>query len=257
MGGIKIKVWLTIVFSFLVVNFSVDRAVLAQGVTQEMYDEFSDEDFALDSGSVSISDPYQSYNRMIFTFNDKAYYYFARPVSNVYDKAVPRILQEKIDNFFDNSRFPIRFVNCILQGKAKGAVTELGRFVINTATGFGGFNDPGERHFHLAVYEEDFGQTLAKYGLGSGFYLQWPIFGPSSVRDTIGFIGDLALNPLTYLGIYGEPEATYRGISGLQYVNRVAYTLGDNYESIKKSAIDPYIAIQDAYVQSRAKKINE
>ena len=102
----------------------------------------------------------------------------------------------------------------------------------------------------------DFGQTLAKYKIGSGPFVEWPIIGPSSARDTVGFVGDIALNPLTLLSFFAGTAVSF-GVNSYDTVNDISIDKGATYESITKPAIDPYIALQDAYVQNRIKRIKE
>ncbi|HHT9129228.1 MAG TPA: MlaA family lipoprotein, partial [Candidatus Wujingus californicus] len=108
----------------------------------------------------------------------------------------------------------------------------------------------------LKKYNEDFGQTLAKYGIGAGPYIEWPIIGPSNVRDTVGYVGDIALNPISLLSFFAGPITSF-GVNAVDYTNEVSIDKGDTYESITKPAIDPYIALQDAYTQNRIKNIKE
>lgn len=206
--------------------------------------------------TASISDPIQPYNRSIFTFNDKAYYYVVKPVYKGYNKAVPEKARVSVRNFFSNIAMPVRFFNCLFQGEFKGAGTELARFVINTTFGVAGFSDPAKSLFHLEKQNRDFGQTLAKYKIGTGPFVEWPFIGPSSARDTVGFVGDLALNPLTLLSFFAGPFVS-TGVNSYDYMNEVSIDKGEAYESITKPAIDPYIALQDAYVQNRIKRIKE
>jgi phospholipid-binding lipoprotein MlaA len=107
-----------------------------------------------------------------------------------------------------------------------------------------------ENTVNLPKQDADFGQTLGVYGLGQGFYIHWPIFGPSSPRDTVGLIGDMYLHPSTYLF---ETDVLI-GIKAYERVNSTSLSIGD-YESLKDAAVDPYVAIRDAYVQYRLKKI--
>jgi phospholipid-binding lipoprotein MlaA len=151
---------------------------------------------------------------------------------------------------------PIRFFNCLFQGKFKGAGTEMLRFLINTTVGVAGFSDPARSHFHLEIHDEDFGQTLGKYGMGSDYYIEWPLFGPSNVRDTFGLVGDIALNPITLLSFVATPFLG-PSIKAYDTVNDVSLDKGKAYETITVPAIDPYIALQDAYTQNRIKKIKE
>lgn len=204
----------------------------------------------------SVRDPFQSYNRGVFVFNDKAYYYLIKPVYKGYNKVVPEKARLSVRNFFSNIRMPGRFLNCLFQGKINGATTELARFVINSTLGLGGLFDPAKSQFHLDRQNEDFGQTLAKANMGPGFYIEWPFLGPSNARDTLGYIGDIAMDPLSILAFFINPLVP-GGASGYNTFNDISVDGGDTYESIIKSAVDPYIAVQDAYQQNREKKIKE
>ncbi len=139
-----------------------------------------------------VKDSFPSYNRAIFTFNDKLYYYFFRPLSKGWG-VVPEVARLGVRNFFTNVRMPGRFFNCLFQGKFKGAGTELSRLLINSTIGGAGFTDPAKKYFHLELQDEDFGQTLGRYDTGAGSHLELPFFGPSNVRDACGLIVDIAL----------------------------------------------------------------
>jgi phospholipid-binding lipoprotein MlaA len=148
---------------------------------------------------------------------------------------------------------PIRLVNCLLQVNFSCAGTEALRFFLNTTVGVAGFFDPAKKDFKYEKKEKDFGQTLGVYGIGPGIYFVWPIIGPSSIRDSVGFIGDLFLDPQNYL-----IESLWINLAVKSYhqVNETSLTLGD-YEDLKKGALDPYTALKDAYFQYRQGKINE
>ncbi|MBI4632316.1 MAG: VacJ family lipoprotein [Deltaproteobacteria bacterium] len=200
-----------------------------------------------------IADPLEPFNRAMYHFNDKLYFWVLKPVAQGYQKVVPESARVSVSNFFSNLAFPVRFVNCLLQGNFSGASTEFGRFLVNTVWGVGGFLDPASsKDIELSKQDEDLGQTLGVYGLGQGFFINWPILGPSSPRDTVGLVGDFFLHPFTYLTPAWE---TTVGIRGYEKVNATSLSIGD-YESLKEAAIDPYVAIRDAYVQYRLKKIN-
>jgi len=189
----------------------------------------------------------------MFHFNDRLYFWVLKPVARGYKKILPESARISVRNFFSNVAFPVRFVNCLLQAKFKGAASELGRFALNTLFGFGGFFDPAsEKEINLAKCDEDFGQTLGAYGIGQGFYINWPILGPSSIRDTIGMVGDGFLNPFVYV----DPWYTSSGTKTVDTINKTSFRIGD-YETLKEAAIDPYIAVRDGYVQYRYKKIKE
>ncbi len=220
---------------------------------------FTDEEFDyvdVELETTFVKDPIRRYNRAIFGFNDKLYYYVMRPMYKGYNKVVPEKARIGVRHFFSNIRTPIRFFNCLFQGKFKGAGTELLRLTINSTIGVGGFSDPAKKHFHLEKQDEDFGQTLGKYGMGSNYFIVWPFLGPSNVRDTVGFVGDIALDPVTLLYFFVSPLAS-TGARSYDTFNEVSIDRGEAYENIVEPAIDPYIAIQDAYTQNRVKKIKE
>ena len=201
-----------------------------------------------------IADPLEPFNRAMYHFNDKLYFWVLKPVARGYGKVVPEVARIGVRNFFSNIASPIRIVNCVLQAKFVGAVKELGRFAINTVWGIGGLMDlASDNAVNLPKQDADFGQTLGVYGLGQGFYIHWPILGPSSPRDTVGMIGDAFLHPFTY---FNETRVLYVwiGIKVVETVNTTSLSIGD-YESLKDAAVDPYVAIRDAYVQYRLKKI--
>ena len=204
-----------------------------------------------------VKDPLQPYNRAIFTFNDKAYHYFIKPIYTGYNSMIPEKARVSVRNFFTNVKMPVRFFNCIFQGNMRDAGTELARFVINSTVGVAGFFDPAKSKFHLEKHERDFGQTLAKHKMHSGVYIVWPFLGPSTVRDTVGLAGDAALNPLSWISYFFLTPIESFGNYAYDTVNDISIDKGQTYESITKPAIDPYIALQDAYVQNRIKKIKE
>jgi phospholipid-binding lipoprotein MlaA len=205
-----------------------------------------------EEAKVEIADPLEPFNRAMYHFNDKLYFWVLKPVAQGYRKVVPEAARVGVSNFFANLAFPIRFVNCLLQANFEGAAAELGRFAVNTLWGIAGLLDPASsKDINLSKQDEEFGQTLGAYGIGQGFYINWPIFGPSSPRDTVGLVGDTLLRPFTYL----SPWYAGTGVWTYEKVNDTSLNIGD-YESLKEAAIDPYVAIRDAYVQYRLKKVN-
>jgi len=202
---------------------------------------------------VSVPDPLEPANRVIGTFNDRLYFWVLKPVAIVYKTFLPPGVRQGIANAFDNIRTPIRFFNNIFQGKLEYAFQELERFVINSTLGVGGFFDIANRHFGLSKKDEDFGQTLAVYGLKNGPYLMWPFLGPSTARDSVGMVVDFFLDPLNYI----IPDfITQAEVKAGEVTNYTSMHIGE-YEDLKKSALDPYIAVRDAYIQNRQKKIRE
>ncbi len=201
----------------------------------------------------TISDPLEPMNRAFFYFNDKLYFWALKPAASGYGAVIPGEVRVSIRNFFSNVTTPIRFVNCLLQGNFNCVGTEALRFFLNTTVGVAGFFDPAKKDFKIEKTNKDFGQTLGVYGIETGSYFVWPFLGPSSVRDSIGFIGDLFLDPQTYLITSLPINLAVRAYS---QVNETSLTLGE-YEDFKKSALDPYTALKDAYFQYRQGKVKE
>ena len=198
----------------------------------------------------TIADPIEPVNRAFFHFNDKLYFWVLKPVATGYETIIPEDGRVGIRNFFSNFTTPIRLVNCLLQAKFKGAGNETLRFFINTTYGLAGFLDTAKKEFKIEKQEADFGQTLGVWGMGPAFYIVWPILGPSSLRDTVGYVGDLFLDPRTY--IFTRP--IFYVVRPIELVNEASLTLGE-YEGFKKAALDPYIALREAFHQYRQSKI--
>jgi phospholipid-binding lipoprotein MlaA len=205
-----------------------------------------------DAGEI-IADPLEPLNRMFFHFNDKLYYWVLKPVARAYSAILPVELRITIGNFFDNLLSPGRAVNCLLQGEVKDSSVEVARFVLNSTAGIVGFGDFAKDVLELYSSEEDTGQTLGYYGLGGVFYIVWPFLGPSNFRDSLGKMGDAYLHPVIYLD--ADWEVTV-GLWSLDKVNYTSLTLGD-YELFTETALDPYVAVKDAYQQYRQGQIKK
>jgi len=230
---------------------------------EKVSDDLSDEDlkfekeldFFEEEGEevVTIADPLEPFNRAVFHFNDKLYFWFLKPAARGYNYVFPEDLRICVRNFFVNLLFPVRFVNSILQGNFRGAGIELSRFMVNSTLGLGGLFDPSSRGLNLPMQDEDLGQTLGVYRMGHGVFLTLPVLGPYTVRSLLGWVGDTYLDPVTW---YVDPLLWRWGVKGYKKFNEVSLTLGD-YEALKEAAIDPYVAIRNAYVQYRNTKVKE
>jgi phospholipid-binding lipoprotein MlaA len=236
-----------------------DKTVLNSPEQQEndtAEDEMSDDELFLledDEETVqTIKDPLHGWNRAMFTFNDRFYFLVAQPVTKGYAWIVHKDVRTVIYNFFHNISMPIRFVNSLLQLKFKSAGTELLRFGINSTMGLIGFLDAAKINYGLEVSDEDFGQTLGTYQLGHGAYFILPFLGPSSIRDSVGFFGDLFLYPIGYI----KPQELSLGIYTFESMNSFSFNLND-YDILKEAAVDPYTAVRDAYYQNRKAKVAE
>ena len=231
-----------------VINDSVRDDDLLDGEL-DLLDLLDEED---DSEKYRIADPVKYWNMAMYHFNDKLYFWGLKPLTKGYIAVTSKRMRSGVENFFSNIATPIRLVGCILQLKIKNAGTETARFVINSTVGVLGFGDPAKKYYGLKPKDEDLGQTFGFYGIGNGFYIVWPVFGPSSIRDSVGMIGDMFLDPIFYV----KPREVAIGIRSYKTVNNTSFRIGD-YEAMKAAAIDPYEALKDAYIQNRIKKINE
>ncbi len=213
----------------------------------------SEEAEAATGKGAQIADPIEPWNRAMYHFNDKFYFWLLKPVTRGYKAAIPEDFRGLFSNFYRNLKAPIRIVNNLLQGEPGYAGKELARLLINSTIGVGGLRDCAGECFGIKGRDADFGQTLGKYGVGFGFYIVWPILGPSCPRDTVGFVGDWLLKPTTYLSSEFFDPLTV-GLTAHETVNTTSFHLGD-YEAIKAAAIDPYVAIRDGYVQHRTEQL--
>ena len=213
------------------------------------------DDLDLDEYAViEVYDPLEPVNRAVFKFNDGLYDYALRPISKGYTRVVPEPARHGIRNFFDNIRFPIRFVNSALQGKFGRAGLETQKFAVNTVAGLGGFIRISDDVPALAaIPREDTGQTLGVWRIGKGPYLVLPVFGPGTARDTAGIVGDYFLNPLNWNLRENIEWYTWEVETGVTTVG-ILNTLPDilnTYDAPRKNALDPYIAVRSAYIQYR------
>ena len=209
-----------------------------------------------------VFDPLSGYNRLMTSFNDKVFINILNPISEGYAYIVHENIRIGIDNFFENIMFPVRFSNNLLQLKFKNSSEELGRFLVNTLWGLGGFMDPATKELNMKAHKEYFGQTLGFYGVGEGFPIVLPFLGPSNLRDMVGIVGDSYISPLSTTG---DSDLRYKipntfleqvGIQTFDVINSTSLTLGE-YESLRKDALDLYPFLRDIYSQARKKQIEE
>jgi phospholipid-binding lipoprotein MlaA len=224
-------------------------------------DEFEDEFSAQESNDTI--DPLSGYNRLMTSFNDTFFTYLLNPVSEAYAYIIPQPIRLGISNAIDNIQFPIRFANNLLQGKFQNSSDELGRFLINSTVGLGGLIDVASNYMTTPIpeHDEDFGQTLGYYGVGSGFHVVLPFIGPSNIRDIAGITADAYLSPLVNvrgLENYKIPKNLGQsiGIYAIYMINKTSLHLGE-YENLKKDAVDLYPFFRDVYEQKRNSDIAE
>ena len=205
-------------------------------------------DFQTSSSEDEIYDPFEPINRAIFTFNNAADKIILEPVAKGYKK-LPSPVQSGIGNFINNLKMPLVIVNQILQGQGGNAVESTGRFVVNSTAGLFGLIDVAEK-IGLEQKKEDFGQTLASWGVGDGFYIVLPIFGPSNVRDTTGML-------LTYVSDPINAYAVSEGESWILPVRTATNAIDqrskiiDEVNALRDNSLDYYAAVRSSYYQNR------
>ncbi len=230
---------------------AVPQNTAVEQTASDDVDEFDELDAEIEEGGM-VADPLRPLNRVFFEVNDKLYFWALKPVAQGYRAVVPEPARRSVGNFFTNLTSPVRFVNQVLQGKAEAAGIEFTSFLVNSTVGVLGLWDPAEKLVGKKKDAEDLGQTLGHYGMGNGFYVVWPLLGPSTLRDSVGLAGDHFLDPVNWL----EHWEMRTALSGLDTVNKTSFRIGD-YEDLKEAAIVPYEAFRDAYIQNRKKRVAE
>ncbi|BFU94551.1 MAG: protein of unknown function [Nitrospira sp.] len=234
---------------------------------EEIFDPFAKPDEA----TGEEYDPWEPLNTRIFEFNRQMDKYVLKPVAQGYDLIVPDLVQIGVGNIFYNLRFVPRFLNNIFQGKLKGASIEVGRFVLNSTVGIAGFFDLAQ-DVNLVTPEEDLGQTLGFYGVKPGPYVIVPFLAPYTVRDLIGYVGDIFLNPINWMfapiiEVDGVPSvishANRNTSTAVQIGARVGEIVNDRsrnlqkFQGVEEATFDLYTAVRNAYLQQRARQIRE
>lgn len=207
---------------------------------------------------IEIYDPLEKYNRKIYSFNDAVDRYFLEHVARTYRSVAPQTVRKSARNFLVNLSLPISALNSFLQGKVDNGLATFSNFLINTTIGVGGlFDVAGEKN--LRYRQEDFGQTLGHYDIGSGAYIMLPILGPSTTRDFGGWSVDKAVNPLAFnaFDIAEKNLLTSEYRFGLIAASGIdtRESLIDVLDDIRADSFDPYATIRSAYLQKRATDI--
>ena len=202
-----------------------------------------------------VNDPYEGFNRQMFAFNNEVDKYALGPAASAYETVTPRFARDRIGDFLQNLKSPVIFVNDILQGEGDRAGTTFGRFMVNTTFGIAGLWDVAGYN-GIEGHNEDFGQTLAVWGVDSGPYLVLPLMGPSTPRDLFGKGIDRAIDPLTWTEFDNNPDlddhiAIGRAVLGGLNA-RVA--LDDQIEQLNAQP-EPYVALRRIYSSQRQAEI--
>ncbi|WP_019139649.1 MlaA family lipoprotein [Noviherbaspirillum massiliense] len=195
-------------------------------------------------------DPLEPYNRAMFQFNDKVDQAAVKPAAKLYTK-LPSFVQTGVYNFFGNLSDVGTAVNNLLQGKLADGMSDVMRVAVNSTLGFGGLLDIGSEA-GLAKHNEDFGQTLGKWGVKSGPYLVLPLLGPSTVRDASALPLDFAADPWSYK----DPARWRAAGTGLHLIDQRAGLLNAS-SLLEDAALDRYAFVRDAYLQRRESKVRD
>jgi phospholipid-binding lipoprotein MlaA len=210
----------------------------------QSYDPVADPTLPAPANVPGAYDPWEKYNRRMHRFNLAVDRGVARPLARAYSKVVPRPIRLGVSNFFNNLGQPVSILNALLQGKPKQALQSFGRFALNTTLGIGGIFDPATAA-KLPNRSEDFGQTLGVWGWKRSRYVELPFFGPRTVRDTFGMVGDAPLSPLRQI----ERDRIRIPLQGLQLVDVRAQLLP--LDSLRDGAEDEYALVRDSWTQRR------
>lgn len=214
------------------------------GMQSQEYDPVADPTLPAPASLPTIYDPWERYNRKMHRFNNAVDRVIAKPLARAYVRVVPRPVRLGVSNFFNNLGQPVSAVNALLQGKPKQAAQSLGRFALNTTVGIGGIFDPAS-DAKLPNRSEDFGQTMGVWGWKRSRYLELPLFGPRTVRDAFGAVGDAPLSPLRQV----DPDRIRIPLQGLQLVDVRAQLMPT--DALREGAEDDYTLVRDSWMQRR------
>jgi len=192
-----------------------------------------------------LNDPIEPVNRAFFGLNEALDTVAFKPISTVWNAALPKPVRTGVSNVFGNLDDAFIGANHLLQGRGRDAMTAFSRVLVNSTVGIGGLIDVASTQ-NLQKSEGDFGQTLGVWGAGPGFYLVLPLLGPSSARDTVGRAARVASDPRTYM----TPGWSY-GLVGLEFV-QIKADNADNANLIDASSLDKYAFTRNLYLQRRA-----
>ena len=212
------------------------------------YDPVADPNLPAPAELPKSYDPWEGMNRKVHRFNNAVDRRIAKPLANAYVAVVPRPVRLGVGNFFANLGQPVAALNALLQGKPKQAAQALGRFTLNATLGIGGIFDPAS-DANLPYRDEDFGQTLGKWGWEHSRYVELPLFGPRTLRDVFGLVGDGQLSPIRQV----EDDTQRVFLQGLQLVDVRTQLFA--VDSMREGAADDYALVRDAWLQRRRYQI--
>ncbi|HEY0833790.1 MAG TPA: VacJ family lipoprotein [Azospirillum sp.] len=207
------------------------------------------------SAGFDANDPLEPVNRAIWGFNEGTDILLIRPATEVYVNVVPNPVRDVVHNFLVNLTMPLVIANQILQGDRQGATDAAGRFLTNTILGMGGLADVATEA-RIPYESEDFGQTLAVWGLGDGPYLVLPLLGPSGLRDTVGLGVDTVADPVRGAAYTAGAKGALWARSGATTIDRRSELLG-TIDDVRRNSVDPYATLRSLYRQRRQVEIRD
>ena len=209
------------------------------------------------SGDDPFNDPYENVNREIFAFNDALDRNILAPIARAYRDTLPPFVRQGVTNGLNHLNTPVVFINEVLQGDLRGAEVAANRFWINSVVGLGGLIDIAGMDPRLAYRSEDFGQTLAVWGLDEGPYLVVPFLGPSNPRDLSGRVVDELIDPIAWaIRLETDWDAFGPSVFAATVVSQRAQVL-DALDEVRASSLDYYAAIRQLYRQNRESEISD
>jgi len=212
----------------------------------------ADSSDAAHQARLQVNDPFEKMNRRSFAFNTRMDNAIIRPTAEVYRDGVPKPVRRSIRNFLNNFRSPIILANDVLQGEWQQAGDTTSRFLVNSTVGVLGLFDIAAYNGYR-YHNEDFGQTLAVWGMGEGPYMILPLYGSDPPRDMTGILFDRAFNPLTY---FQDTDATIASVTLTTFdlIDLRAENI-ENVNSIERTSLDYYATVRSIYRQNRKSEI--
>ena len=237
------NIFKSIFLAFIILLFSLNVFASASDDVKTDSDDFETTVY-----EDEVYDPFEGVNRAIFSFNNSADKVVLEPIAKGYKKLPPPI-QSGVGNFINNLKLPLATVNQLLQGQGKNSMESTGRFLVNSTIGIFGLIDVAD-DIGLNQKEEDFGQTLATWGVGDGFYIVLPLFGPSNLRDTTGMVMTMMTDPINaYAASQGEAWAIPMRTAANAIDQRSQII--DEVNALRNNSVDYYAAVRSSYYQNR------
>ena len=235
--------FIQLILTIIIIGFSFN---LSAGAADDV--KTDSEDFETTVYEDEIYDPLESLNRAVFSFNNVTDRIVLEPIAKGYRK-LPSPVQSGVGNFINNLKLPLAAFNQLLQGQGKNAVQSTGRFLVNSTIGVFGLIDVAD-NIGLEQKEEDFGQTLATWGVGDGFYIVLPLFGPSNIRDSTGMVLTMMTDPVNaYAATQGEAWAIPVRTAANAVDQRSQII--DEVNALRDNSVDYYAAVRSSYYQNR------